>query len=233
MNCLEFLDRKSLKTNELNNKFVSHVENNRFSIIMNSEETDICKSYALYLLYWISREENKDKNVYVVSHNYHQALLIKKELRELSKKIFLTIEIDSEKYIKYENGVTVKFFKLHKHFYITDTVDLAICIDVAEVQNFVFMNFYKHLYPSLSAKKDSKLIISSQPNGFNLFHKLFTDAENEINSMKALRLYYWEDGKKDGEWVKEKIASFGEAEFNRRYNLIFSPVKGERKEIDI
>lgn len=233
MECLEFLDRKSLKYNELNKKFINHVESSRFSIVMNSEETDICKSYALYLLFWITRVENKDKNVSIVSHNYHQALLIKKELTELSKKIFLPIEINSEKYIKYENGITVRFLKLHKHFYANSTVDLAICIDVAEVQNFVFMNYYKHLLPSLLAKKDSKLIISSQPNGFNLFHKLFTDAEAEINSMRALRLYYWEDNNKDGNWVKEKIASFGEAEFNRRYNLIFTPVKGERKDINI
>jgi hypothetical protein len=233
MDCIEFLEKKSLKINDLNRKFITHVEDKRFSIIMNSEDTDICKSYALYLLYWITREENENKTVYIISHNYHQALLIKKELVEMSKKIFLGIETDSEKYVKYKNGVKVKFYKLHKHIDFAETVHLAICIDVAEVQNYIFLNFYKAFFPSLSAHKDSKLIINSQPNGMNLFNKLFTDAEEGINSMSALRLYYWEDGKKDGAWVRDKINSIGEEEFNRRYNLQFYALKYDRKDIDI
>ena len=207
MDCLEYLDRKSIKINELNKKTISHLENGRFSIIMNSEETDLCRSYALYLLYWITRDENKDKNVYIISHNYHQALLIRKELLELSKRIYLPIEIESEKY-------------------------------VAEVQNYVFINFYRQLFPSISSIKDSKLIINSQPNGFNLFHKIFTDAERPVgdshkNIFNPLRLYYWEDNKKDGNWVRDKINAIGEELFNRRYNLLFTAVKGERKEIKI
>ncbi len=233
MDCVEYFERKSVKMNECNRKFIEHVENSRYSIILNSEEVDICRSYALYLVFWITREENKDKNIYIVSHNYHQALLIKKELVEISKRIFLSIEVDSEKYVKYTNGVKVRFFKMHKHLQFAETVHFAICIDVAEVQNYVFLNFYKALFPSLSAQKDSKLIISSQPNGFNLFYKLFNDAEEKKNRMDALRLYYWEDGKKDGAWVKDKINTIGEPEFNRRYNLIFTPVKGERKDIKL
>ncbi len=233
MNCIEFLEKKSLKINQLNRKFIEHVENQRFSVILNSEETDICRSYALYLLYWISREENANKNIYIFSHNYHHALLIKKDLGELSKKIFLPIELDSEKYIKYKNGVKIKFYKLHKHLYMDETAHFGICIDVAEQQNHIFMKFYKELFPSLSAIKDSKLIINSVPNGFNLFYKLFSDAENEINAMKALRIYYWEDGKKDGNWVRDKINEVGEEEFNRRYNLQFYALKYDRKNIDI
>lgn len=230
MSCLEYLNKKSIKTNEFNNRFIAHVDKSRYNIILNSEETDICKSYALYLLYWISREENANKTVYIVSNNYHQALLIKKELFDLSKRTFLPIKTNSEKYILFENGTKVKLFKLHKNLsFVGETIDFAICIDVAEIHNHVFLNFYKNIFPSLSALKDSKLILSSQANGHNFFHKLFIDAENDLTSFKALRLYYWEDGKKDGAWVKERINSFGEDTFNARYNLIFTPLKGERK----
>jgi hypothetical protein len=200
---------------------------------MNSDETDICRTYALYLLYWVTREENKNKNVYIFSHNYHQSLLIKKELVELSKKIFLPIETDSEKYIKYKNGTKIKMYKMHKHLAINETIHLAICIDVAEVQNNIFVKFYKQFMPSISADKNSKLIINSQPNGFNLFYKLFSDAENKINTLNAMRLYFWEDGKKDSNWVIDRIDKYGEEIFNRRYNLIFSSVKGERKSVKI
>ena len=65
-----------------------------------------------------------------------------------------------------------------------------------------------------------------------MFHKLFDDAENGKNNMSPLRLYYWEDNKKNGEWVREKISMIGEAQFNQKYNLIFTPVKSARKNFE-
>ena len=77
------------------------------------------------------------------------------------------------------------------------------------------------IFPSLSALKDTRMVINSEPNGFNHFYKMFSEAEQGINTLSPIRLYYWEDGNKDGNWVSEKIKNIGEIEFNRRYNLIF------------
>lgn len=233
MECIEFLDNNSLEYNNLNKKFINHIDKSRYSIIMNSEETDIYKSYALYLLYWISNIENNNKKVFIISPDYNKVLEIKLELLLLSKKIGLPISVDGEKFIKFENGIEVKIYKLHKNTYIPFSAHLGICVDIGEAPNHIFKESYKYLFPTISALKDSKLIINSSPNGHNLFYKIFTDAEEGINSFSSLRLYYWEDNNKDGDWVKEKISSIGEEEFNRRYNLVFTSVKGERKNIDI
>ena len=77
MNCLEFFEKKSIKINELNRRTISHIENNKISIILASEDTDICRSYALYILFWMTRIENSKKNVFIVAFNYDKAISLK------------------------------------------------------------------------------------------------------------------------------------------------------------
>ncbi len=222
MKCLEFLDKKGIGYNNLNRSFINHVEDSSYSIILNSAESDMCRSYALYILYWVSKEENRNKTVYVYCHHLEKVYAIKRELSELSKRIYMPTEVDCERYIKYKNGCKVRIFKLHKHVKMDEPVHFAICVDFAEAQNNVFMKFYKAFITSAASERNNKLIVSSHPNGLNLFYKLFRDAEAGINNLKPLRLYFWEDGKKDSEWVMERIKKYGEDVFNQKYNLIFS-----------
>jgi hypothetical protein len=109
-----------------------------------------------------------------------------------------------------------------------EPVHFAICVDFAEAQNNIFIKFYKQFIASTASERNTKLIVSSHPNGLNLFYKLYKDAEEGINNLKPLRLYFWEDGKKDYEWVMERIKKYGETIFNQRYNLIFSKVPNRK-----
>lgn len=229
MSVIDFYTKKGIRLGEFNKKWLEHIDKSKISIILNSEETESSRSYALYLAYWISKKENRDKTIYVSSYNYYKSLEVKKELEDISKRLFLKITTNNEKYMIYDNGIKIKFLKIHINVYINEPVDFAICIDTAEIQNNTFLKFYKDMSPNLERNPNTMWIISSYPCGYNLFYKLLTDAENGKNIFKPLRIYYWEDNKKDGKWVSDKISMFGEEEFNRRYNLIFS--KNKRKSI--
>ena len=77
-----------------------------------------------------------------------------------------------------------------------------------------------------SLTQTTKIATCSIPNGLNFFAKLFKDAEIEKNSLKPLRLYYWQNKRYDNFWVRKKILETNEEYFSEKYNLQFLLKKG-------
>jgi hypothetical protein len=74
-------------------------------------------------------------------------------------------------------------------------VSLLYMDEFAWIPSNILNPFYLSTFPTVSAIENSKIIITSTPNGFNLFHKILTEAELEDddpgkNTFKALRVYW-------------------------------------------
>lgn len=235
-NIIEILKRRNLYLNEYNKKFLEFVDVNRYSIILNSEDTDIHRSYALYLIHYIMKPENKDNIIYIITakdfdNDVYNDKSIRKHLLELSKILLLKIDIKKEKLLKFFNGVMIRFITLHKHIGKNslinqdEKVNLLIGVNLGVVNDYIFKRLYSSVIPYLSVSKNSQIIFNGQPNGKNLFYKIFTDAERideKKNIFSALKIYYWLDNKKDAQWCYNIMSRIGISEFNRRYNLVFS-----------
>lgn len=100
--------------------------------------------------------------------------------------------------------------------------------------------FYTAIFPILSSLKNSKLVISSTPNGEgNLFHKLYLDTKKEKsseekNSFKLIETPYSVIPNRDHKWVEETIKSWGGNRdiFEQEYNLKFLTKKNLEKDME-
>lgn len=91
--------------------------------------------------------------------------------------------------------------------------------EFAFVQNDI--QFYTSAYPVISSGNTTKIIITSTPNGMNLFYKLFTDAVNHRNSF-AYKLFTWRDHpKKDEKWKIETIKNTSPKQFAQEHECRF------------
>src|SRR5690606_12618238 len=63
---------------------------------------------------------------------------------------------------------------------IGNTVDLLYLDEFAHVPSNIAEDFYRSIYPTVSAIKNSKIIITSTPNGYNLFWKILNGAERPL-----------------------------------------------------
>ena len=83
------------------------------------------------------------------------------------------------------------------------TIDFLYLDEFAKVPNNIVEPYYGAVIPTVSSVENSRIIITSTPDGFNLFHKLLTDAERDItdplkNMYAAMRVYWWQvKGRKD------------------------------------
>lgn len=73
------------------------------------------------------------------------------------------------------------------------TIDLLFLDEFAHVPANIVDDYFRSIFPTVSNIKNSKIIITSTPNGYNLFWKLLSDAEkpdgdrekNEFSSMRV------------------------------------------------
>lgn len=87
--------------------------------------------------------------------------------------------------------------------------------EFAFVENDV--DFYTSTYPTVTSGKTTKVIITSTPNGMNLFYKIFNDSQNGENNYKSYKIGWWEHPERDDTWRDETLANIGESQFSVEY----------------
>lgn len=80
---------------------------------------------------------------------------------------------------------------------IGNTIDLLYLDEFAHVPSNIANDFYRSIYPTVSAIKNSKIIITSTPNGYNLFWKILNGAEKPLgdkdkNTFASKRVYWYQ-----------------------------------------
>ena len=102
------------------------------------------------------------------------------------------------------------------------TIHLLFLDEFAHIPTNIKKPFYENVYPTLSSSKISRVIITSTPNGFDLFHDLYQGAVDGANEYTALRVDWWEVPGRDEEWRAREIANLGSEEaFNQQYGCQF------------
>lgn len=93
--------------------------------------------------------------------------------------------------------------------------------EYAFVENNQAEEFFTAVYPALSAGKESKMIISSTPNGFNHFYKIWNDSEKGRNGFANLLCMWNEHPDRDDKWLQEQISVLGELKANQEVFCTF------------
>jgi len=90
------------------------------------------------------------------------------------------------------------------------TVNLLYLDEFAFVENNMAEAFFTAVYPTITAGKDSKVFMTSTPNGFNHFYKFWNEAEKGLNGFFHLRVHWYETPGRDQEWYESQKSVLGE-----------------------
>lgn len=93
--------------------------------------------------------------------------------------------------------------------------------EFAHVQRHIANEFIRSVYPTISSGKDTKVIIVSTPNGFNLFYKFWNDAEAGNNTFFPFKVHWSNVPGRDDEWYKRTVSTIGEDSFRQEYEAEF------------
>jgi hypothetical protein len=172
---------------------------NRFTILMAARQSGKTISSSIFILHFLLF--NNDKNTMIIANKNDTVVEIVDKIKSIYTLLpfFLKsgIKVWNQKSITFENGCRIKTSARTKTPAVGFTIDLLYLDEFAHIPSNIIEPFYTAAYPTVSAVQNSKIIITSTPNGMNLFHKILTDAERPDgdplkNNYKPMRVYWYQ-----------------------------------------
>lgn len=215
---------KLIKLRDYQRDALEKFAKNRF--IINNWSRQMGKSVltAIFFCWFICFRQNK--NCLITSMNGNSAEEDFKKIMDMYRSLPMFLKPG------YVGGGEVTRFDNNINIYVQATtsqtgrglsIDLLYVDEFAHIKHTTCQEFWTSILPVISSINNSKIIITSTPNGRNLFYDLWTSAIAGENDFVPIKVEWWQDPRKDEEWRKKEIGKFGGdvAKFNQEYGLQF------------
>lgn len=99
--------------------------------------------------------------------------------------------------------------------------NLVYLDEFAFVDNNLQEDFFASVYPTISSGKTSKVLITSTPNGLNMFYKIWVDSEEGNNDYKRIEVSWSDVPGRDEKWKEETIRNTSKEQFRVEFECEF------------
>jgi len=99
--------------------------------------------------------------------------------------------------------------------------NLVYLDEFAFVDNNMQEDFFASVYPTISSGNTSKVMITSTPNGLNMFYKLWVDSEEGRNDYKRIEVNWSQVPGRDEAWKEATIRNTSEEQFRVEFECEF------------
>ena len=197
---------------------------NRFTCCMSSRQVGKTVVAALFLLH--EAIFNVDRNIGIAANKLATAVEIMDKIKEIMDYLpfFMKpgIKVYNQTMIVFENGCRIIAQATTKRSFIGFTIHTLYCDEFAHVEQHILDEFYENIMPTVSSMEDSKIIITSTPNGYNKFFDIYQGGVDGTNSYHSIRVDWWQVPGRDEAWKEQTIADCGgEDEFMRQFGNSF------------
>jgi hypothetical protein len=203
-------------------EMVEHFNDNRFSIVLACRQSGKSITSCAYLLWYAVF--NPEKTVAILANKGATA-------KEMLGRITLMLEnlpfflqpgckVLNKTSIEFSNNSKIISSSTSSSSIRGLSVSLLFLDEFAFVQNDA--EFYTSTYPVISSGKQTKIVVTSTPNGLgNVFHKLWEGAVQQTNNFKPFTVNWWDVPGRDEKWKQETIANTSELQFKQEYEVDF------------
>ena len=101
------------------------------------------------------------------------------------------------------------------------SINLVYLDEFAFVPSTVQDEFFSSVYPTISSGRTSRVLITSTPNGMNMFYKLWHDAEKGFNDYATVSVNWWDVPGRDEAWKEQTIRNTSEKQFAVEFECEF------------
>jgi hypothetical protein len=173
----------------------SNLEDNRFVICKLARQTGkstvVVQGYFLWYILF-----HTDVSVCLLANKEATAIQLLDRLKESFQLLprFLkqgVVKWDA-KLIKFGNGSRMRAEATSASAVRGDSFNIVFLDEFAFVPDNIAEDFIKSVFPTISSGQTTKLFIVSTPQGYNLFYKIWNDAENNRNKFTHIG-YTWKD----------------------------------------
>ena len=204
-------------------EIVDLVENERYVICKMPRQVGKTTTVASILLHYVLFNENY--SIAILANKLSQAREILGRIRmafeHLPKWLQQGVIEWNKGYIEIANGSKILASATSSSAIRGTSQNLIYLDEFAFVPNNMQEEFFMSVYPTISSGKTSKVVITSTPNGLNMFYKLWKDSEDERNDYKRVDVHWSQVPGRDEAWKAETIRNTSEEQFRQEYDCEF------------
>ena len=205
---------------ELLTKFMKH----RFNVGLASRQSGKTTTVVAYALWYAIFNDNK--NIGIVSNKEKTAKMIISRFKQMYEALpnWLKPGVESyaKTYVEFDNKTKVVISATSPNAFRGESMNLLILDEFAFVPRGQATEFWASNYPTISASKDSRIIIISTPNGmFNTFHQIYSGAENKLNSFVHTKVSWQKVPGRDTKWKNRQLKNMSKQQFLQEYAVEF------------
>lgn len=210
-------------------KVLTAYSENRNVCFVSSRQMGKTTTASIFLLWFALFNESKNTMVMADKGDTMIEVLEKIGIMYEYLPFFLKpgIEINQVKKKVFDNGCRIIGQNTTSRAGRSFTIHFLYCDEFAWIPKNIIEPFYHSVRPTLSSSDISRCIITSTPNGPNLFYKLYSSAvegsdDAGKDSYYPLRVDWWEFPGRDENWKRAEIISLGSEEaFDQEYGCKF------------
>jgi hypothetical protein len=198
-------------------KKVRTIHENRKVIIMEGRQQGKTTTSAGYILWYTLFNDSKNVAILANKAKTAQEILSRYQLmyENLPRWMQQGVKTWNKGDIELENGSKVFTAATTMSGIRSKSVNLLYIDEAAIIPNQIAEAFFTSIYPTISAGKTTKILMTSTPLGYNHFWKFWNDAEQKNNDFVPLFIPYWEIPGRDAAWAEEQRRTLGELKYNQ------------------
>lgn len=207
---------------EYQKKLIKSYVENRKTVAMQPRQSGKTQCTAAFLLWYVTFNDSKTCAVLANKAPIARETLSRVQFmyEELPKFLQQGVKTWNKGSIELENGSRILCAATSSSGLRGYSLSLIYLDEYAIIPNNVADDFITSMFPTISSGKETKIIVSSTPLGYNHFHKLWNDAEKGINGFIPIRAHWWEHPNRDEEWSKEQLRSLGELKYSQEVECL-------------
>lgn len=123
--------------------------------------------------------------------------------------------------IELENGSKVLAAATSSSAIRGGSFNLLYLDEFAFVPSHIQEEFFASVYPTISSGQTTKVVITSTPNGLNMFYKIWHDSENGNNDYKRVSVHWSDVPGRDAKWAEQQIRNTSPDQFRVEFECEF------------
>jgi len=201
---------------------IKDFRDHRFNVILKARQLGISTTISGYIT-WLMLF-HRSKNVVVMATKLDTAgnlvRKVKLSMKSLPEWMMISkIVIDNRNSFQLENDSQVKAISTSGDAGRSEALSLLVVDEAAFVENMD--DLWAGLVPTLSTGGDC--IIASTPNGVgNMFHKIYSEAEQELNDFNYMKLPWHVHPDRDQEWFEKESRNMSKREIAQELQCSFN-----------
>ncbi len=204
-------------------EMVEKFGDNRFVICKLPRQVGKTTTVAAYILWQVLF--NEQYSVAILANKLAQAReilgRIQNAYEHLPKWLQQGVKEWNKGNIELENGSEILASATSSSAIRGTSQNLIYLDEFAFVSNNLQEEFFASVFPTISSGTTTKVLITSTPNGMNMFYKIWVDSEEGNNDYVRHDVHWSDVPGRDAAWKKETVKNTSEEQFRQEFECEF------------